>query len=261
MKILIVGDVVARPGRRVLAESLDLIRQQHQIDFTVVNVENAAGGFGITRKIFDELQALEIDVMTTGNHVWDKREAMDFIDDQPTLLRPHNYPEGTPGSGWVTVDAGAHKVGVLNVMGQVFMHPTLDSPFSCIDTLLAEHQDGVDVVLVDFHAEATSEKIAMGWHLDGRVAAVVGTHTHVPTADERVLPGGTAYITDLGMTGCYDSVIGSDTRAVLDRMVHKIHSRLEPAKGPGSLCGVVLDVDPLTGKALSVERIRQEQPA
>lgn len=261
MKVLIIGDVVARPGRQVLGAKLDEVRRQHQIDFTVVNVENAAGGFGITEKIFQEFQAMEIDVMTTGNHVWDKREAMEFIKRQPTLLRPHNYPPGTPGSGCVVVDSGQLRIGVLNIMGQVFMHPTLDSPFACADALLAELKDKVDIVLVDFHAEATSEKIAMGWHLDGRVAAVVGTHTHVPTADERVLPGGTAYITDLGMTGCYDSVIGSDTKAVLNRMVHKMHSRLDPASGPGSLCGVVVDIDPASGKALSVARVRHEHVA
>ncbi|MBX2867456.1 MAG: TIGR00282 family metallophosphoesterase [Acidiferrobacterales bacterium] len=259
MKILIIGDVVARPGRRVLIDHLDELRDDTGADFTIVNIENAAGGFGITEKIFHEFLALGIDVMTSGNHVWDKREALEFIQHQPNLLRPHNYPLGTPGSGWVVVESCGVKVGVLNVMGQAFMHPVLDSPFESVEGVLKELGKEVDVIVVDFHAETTSEKVAMGWHLDGRVAAVVGTHTHIPTADERVLPQGTAYITDLGMTGCYDSVIGSDTTSVVNRMVHKIQSRLEPATGPGSLCGVVVDVDTTSGRATSIERVRVEQ--
>ncbi len=261
MKILVVGDVVARPGRRVLIDHLGKLREKTGADFTIVNVENAAGGFGITEKIFHQFQALGIDVMTSGNHVWDKREALDFIQQQPNLLRPHNYPPGTPGSGWIMVEFGNTKIGVLNVMGQAFMHPVLDSPFESVDGVLAEFGQEADVIVVDFHAETTSEKVAMGWHLDGKVAAVVGTHTHIPTADERVLPGGTAYITDLGMTGCYDSVIGSDTTCVVNRMVHKIQSRLEPAVGPGSLCGVVIDVDVTSGRANSIQRVRVEQGA
>ncbi len=259
MNVLLVGDVVARPGRRVLRERLADLQASENIDFTVVNVENAAGGFGITASVLGEFRALSIDVMTTGNHVWDKREALGFIDDNPDLLRPHNYPDDTPGSGWIVREApGGIRIGVLNLMGQAFMHPVLDSPFTMVDQVLAERSAEVDVILLDFHAETTSEKIAMGWHLDGRVAAVVGTHTHVPTADERVLPGGTAYVTDLGMTGCYDSVIGSDTGAVLQRMVQKMQVRLEPATGPGSLCGVVVDVDESAGRARSIRRVRAE---
>jgi metallophosphoesterase (TIGR00282 family) len=259
MKVLMVGDVVARPGRRVLRERLADLQGELGIDFTVVNVENAAGGFGVTARVLAEFRELSIDVMTTGNHVWDKREALAFIGDNPDLLRPHNYPPGTPGSGWVVGKTpGGVRVGVLNIMGQAFMHPVLDSPFAAVDAVLGDHASEADVLLVDFHAETTSEKIAMGWHLDGRVTAVVGTHTHVPTADERVLPGGTAYITDLGMTGCYDSVIGSKTGLVLDRMVHKMQARLEPATGPGSLCGVVIDVDESSGLCRDIRRVRAE---
>lgn len=259
MNILMVGDVVARPGRRVLRERLEALQEENCIEFTVVNVENAAGGFGITRKVLEEFQALPIDVMTSGNHIWDKREALDFIDEHPNLLRPHNYPPETPGSGWIVrKTTGGLRIGVLNLMGQAFMHPTLDSPFAMAADVLSSRSDEVDMVLVDFHAETTSEKIAMGWHLDGKVAAVVGTHTHVPTADERVLPGGTAYITDLGMTGCYDSVIGSDTPAVLKRMVEKMQVRLEPASGNGSLCGVVIELDVSTGLARTIRRVRAE---
>lgn len=260
MKILTIGDIVARPGRRVLTENLESIQRDLNIDFTVVNVENAAGGFGITKKILDDFHALTIDVMTSGNHIWDKREALDFIDQHPDLLRPHNYPQGTPGSGWVVRQtASGIRVGVLNLMGQAFMQPILDSPFDLVDQVLQSSRSEFDIIVVDFHAETTSEKIAMGWHLDGRVAAVVGTHTHVPTADERILPNGTAYITDLGMTGCYDSVIGSDKQAVLERMVHKMQRRLEPATGKASLCGAVIDVDEGNGLANSIKRIRLEQ--
>ena len=260
MNILILGDVVARPGRTVLSEKLTALQQELAIDFTIVNVENAAGGFGVTKKIIDQFLGQNIDVMTSGNHIWDKKEALEFIDGVPELLRPANYPANTPGRGWIVKQTSNDlRIGVINVMGQAFMHPVLDSPFSCVDDLLERHGHEADIVIVDFHAETTSEKVAMGWHLDGRVAAVVGTHTHIPTADERVLPSGTAYITDLGMCGCYDSVIGSDTTAVLNRMVGKMQSRLEPAMGSASLCGIHVEVDDSTGLAISIQRVRVEQ--
>lgn len=260
MNVLTVGDIVARPGRKILTTKLASIQSSYDIDFTIVNIENAAGGFGITEKILKQFSDLNIDVMTSGNHIWDKKEALEFIASYPDLLRPHNYPPGTPGSGWVIKKMpGDLRVGVLNLMGQAFMHPTLDSPFTQVDQVIEEHGSEIDILLVDFHAETTSEKIAMGWHLDGRAAAIVGTHTHVPTADERVLPNGTAYITDLGMTGCYDSVIGSEKDAVLERMVHKVQKRLEPATGDASLCGAVIGIDESTGLAHSIERIRVEQ--
>ena len=260
MKFLIVGDVVAKPGRAVLMECLERVQDEYEIDATIVNIENAAAGFGITRMLVDQFNEMNIDVMTSGNHIWDKREVLDFIDDTPNLLRPHNYPEGTPGSGWgVYTSRSGVRFGVLNMMGQAFMHPPLDSPFVCVDQTLAQKPDDVSIVIVDYHAETTSEKVGLGWYLDGRVSVVVGTHTHIPTADERILPEGTAYVTDLGMTGCYDSVIGSDVKMVLQRMVHKLPARLEPAKGKGSLCGVVVEVDPGNGQARSIERIRIEQ--
>ncbi|NKB64851.1 MAG: TIGR00282 family metallophosphoesterase [Gammaproteobacteria bacterium] len=260
MNILIVGDVVARPGRAVLEEQLARIQHEHDIDATIVNVENSAAGFGVTKKLVDQFMNMNIDIMTSGNHIWDKREALDFIGDYPRLLRPHNYPSGTPGSGWgeFTTKSGI-RVGVLNMMGQAFMHPPLDSPFECADRVLSEKLDTIDVVVVDYHAETTSEKVGMGWYLDGKVSVVVGTHTHIPTADERLLHKGTAYVTDLGMTGCYDSVIGSDTGNVLKRMVSKLPVRLEPATGKGTLCGVVVDVDEKTGCARSIKRIKAEQ--
>ncbi|MEM7196085.1 MAG: TIGR00282 family metallophosphoesterase [Pseudomonadota bacterium] len=255
--ILLVGDIVGRPGRRVLKEQLPALQSGFGVDFTVVNIENASGGFGVTSKVLSELSNLHIDVYTSGNHIWDKREALDLVDTHAELLRPHNYPNGTPGSGTIEKQtADGRAVRVVNLMGQVGMNPSLDSPFECVDRVLAE--SSAEIVLVDFHAEMTSEKMAMGWYLDGRVSAVVGTHTHVPTADERVLPGGTAYISDLGMTGCYDSVIGSNTEMVLQRMVKKLPARLEPATGKGSLCAVLVEVNG-DGKAVGIERIRVEE--
>ena len=194
MKILFIGDVVGKSGRRALRRFLPELQDQTEADLTVVNAENAAGGFGVTAGVLEEfLEQSEIDVLTSGNHIWDKREALDLIQDEPRLLRPHNYPVGTPGSGWIVATASnGVQVGVLNIMGTVFMHPTLDCPFSSAHQALEKRPSDVKVVLVDFHAEATSEKVAMGWYLDGRVSAVVGTHTHVPTADLRILPGGRA---------------------------------------------------------------------
>lgn len=258
MKILFIGDVVGKSGRRALRRFLPELQDQAEADLTVVNAENAAGGFGVTAGVLEEfLEQSEIDVLTSGNHIWDKREALDLIQDEPRLLRPHNYPVGTPGSGWIVATASnGVQVGVLNIMGTVFMHPTLDCPFSSAHQALEKRPSDVKVVLVDFHAEATSEKVAMGWYLDGRVSAVVGTHTHVPTADERVLPQGTAHISDVGMTGCYNSVIGMETAGVLKRFVERVPERFEVASGSASVCGVIIDVDGTTGKSRSIARVR-----
>lgn len=256
MNLLFIGDVVGQSGRRVLLKHLPALRAKHELDLVVVNAENAAAGFGVTQKIANEFFAHHIDVLTTGNHVWDKRETLDFIADEPRLLRPHNFPPGTPGSGWYVAhtETGV-AVGVLNVMGTVFMHPTLDCPFACVDAALKRKPADVKAVLIDFHAETTSEKMAMGWYLDGRASAMVGTHTHVPTADERVSPAGTAYISDVGMSGCYDSVIGMDKDKVLRRFVQKLPERFEVCEGPGTLCGVVIDIDETTGRSRRIERI------
>jgi 2',3'-cyclic-nucleotide 2'-phosphodiesterase len=257
MLILFVGDVIAKGGRRVLYNGIESLSAEYDIDLVVVNVENSAGGFGVTQPVAEEFFEHGADVLTTGNHVWDKRETLDFIDREPRLLRPHNYPPGTPGSGWCTVAArNGERVAVLNTMGRVFMHPDLDCPFRCADEALKTCPDDVKVILVDFHAEASSEKVAMGWYLDGRVAAVLGTHTHVPTADERILPGGTAYISDVGMTGCYNSVIGMKTEDSLGRFVTKLPQRLEPANGPATLCAVLLDIDERSGRARGIRRIQ-----
>lgn len=259
MNLFFIGDVMGTPGRRVLASQLPKLRERLKLDLIVANGENAEAGFGITREAARELFALGIDVVSNGNHAWDRKEALDYIVSEPRLLRPHNYPPGTPGSGWYVLEKNGFRLGVLNLMGTVFMQPTLSCPFRCADEALARKPADVHGVLVDFHAETTSEKWAMGWHLNGRVSAVVGTHTHVPTADERVFPGGTAYISDVGMTGCYDSVIGMDIQKTLRRLIHKLPERFDVAQGKATLCGVVIDIDEHTGKSRSIRRISVEE--
>ena len=255
MNILMVGDIFGEPGRVALAKLLPRLRQQHAIDVAVVNIENAAGGFGVTPQIARTvLEAGGVDVLTSGNHIWDKKEIIPYIGKENLLLRPANFPLGTPGSGFITVKAGPHRVAVLNLMGRIFMHP-IDCPFRKADEIVAELRRETPVVLVDMHAEATSEVMALGWYLDGRVSAVVGTHRHVQTADERILPGGTAYITDIGMTGPVDSVIGVDKDIIIQRFLTQMPIRFEPAKGPAALRGVVIVVDPDTGRATSIQRL------
>jgi hypothetical protein len=261
INILFIGDVVGRPGRRVLAQHLDALRDEYEIDLVIVNVENAASGFGITSKIVDELFATGVDVMTSGNHIWDKREALEFIDDEPRLLRPLNYPSETPGRGlFIATTPQGEKLAIINLMGAVFMHPTLDCPFTAIDAILDSVLEQTRSVLVDFHAEVTSEKMAMAWHLDGRASAVIGTHTHIPTADERILPNGCATLSDAGMTGCYDSVIGMDKDISVQRFLSKLPQRFQIATGKGSLRGVHVRIDPQSGRAVHIERVSREEP-
>jgi metallophosphoesterase (TIGR00282 family) len=234
---------------------LPKIRDEYSIDLAVVNVENAAAGFGVTPQMGKAFLEQGVDVMTSGNHIWDKREIVDYIVKENLLLRPANFPSGTPGTGYITVKAGAYKVAVLNLMGRIFMAP-IDCPFTKANEIVPLLRKETPIVLVDMHCEATSESQAMGWHLAGRVSAVVGTHRHVQTADERVLPGGTAYITDLGMTGPVDSVIGVDKDLILQRFLTQMPVRFEPAKGPAALHGVVITVDPETGRASDIKRLR-----
>jgi metallophosphoesterase (TIGR00282 family) len=255
MNILMVGDVFGEPGRRALQTLLPRLKREHAIDVTVVNVENAAAGFGVTPQLCRDFLAQGVDVMTSGNHIWDKKEIIAYIAKENLLLRPANFPVGTPGSGHVTVKSGPHRVAVLNLMGRVFMQPN-DCPFRKADEIVPELRRETPVVVVDMHCEATSESQAMGWYLAGRVSAVVGTHRHVQTADERILPGGTAYITDLGMTGPVDSVIGVDKDIILERFLSQMPVRFEPAKGPAALHGVVIAVDPETGRASGIQRLR-----
>ncbi|HKR14872.1 MAG TPA: TIGR00282 family metallophosphoesterase [Pyrinomonadaceae bacterium] len=249
-----IGDVVAKPGRIAVLERIQDLREQHQIDLAIMNAENLAGGFSVTPSLCDQLFATGIDVMTSGNHIFDKKEAIDYIRKQPRLLRPANYPPKTPGSGYWVGEVKGVKVAVMNVMGRVFMPPS-DDPFRIIDEVVKSIPADAKVRLVDIHAEATSEKVAMGWFLDGRVSAVVGTHTHVQTADERILPEGTAYLSDLGMTGSYAGVIGMNKSDVIARFTSVIAKRAEHASGQVRICAAVIDVDETTGHARTIERL------
>ena len=253
MNLLFIGDIFASPGRRIVADHLEDIIGANQIDFVIANGENAAGGFGITPAIAEDLLAMGIDVLTTGNHVWDKREVYDYLGRQPRLIRPANYPQA-PGKGVVTLRSRSGvECAVINLQGRTYM-PATDCPFRTADGILSQIDPGVKVRFVDFHAEVTSEKIAMGWYLDGRVSAVVGTHTHVPTADTRILPGGTAYQTDCGMTGPYRSVIGVETDIVLQRFLTSLPVRMEAARTGAELHAVIIDVDEATGRARAIRR-------
>ena len=259
MKLLFCGDIVGRPGREALAEHLPRLRGELGIDFVITNGENAAGGFGITEKTSQEIFAAGVDVISGGNHTWDQREAMGLLDRDERMLRPQNYPSGTPGRGVAVFDAGrGRKVMVLNVMGRLFMDP-LDDPFACVERELAKNRLGgtVHAIVVDMHAEATSEKMAMGHFVDGRASLCVGTHTHVPTADTMILPGGTAYQSDAGMCGDYDSVIGMDKTVPIQRFTRKLPTeRLSVAKGEGTLSAVFVETDEATGLATRIAPVR-----
>jgi metallophosphoesterase (TIGR00282 family) len=256
MTLLFLGDIVGRPGRDLVRRHVRALAARHQADLIIANGENAAGGVGITRDNMLEILSAGVDVITTGNHVWDKRETLEFIDNEPRLLRPANYPDGTPGAGsYVAAAKNGVRVGVINVMGRVFMN-AIDDPFRAADREIARvRADGAQVIFVDMHAETTSEKLALSYYVDGRVAAVIGTHTHVQTADERILPGGTACLTDAGMTGPHDGVIGMDKDAVIARFVTALPSRFETAPGDPRLNGVLISVDASTGRATAIRRL------
>jgi metallophosphoesterase (TIGR00282 family) len=255
MRVFFIGDIFGKPGRKVLQEKLHGLIHEYRIDFCIANIENAAAGFGITPQIADELLKSEIDLLTSGNHIWDKRAIIPYLAEQPRLLRPHNYPPTAPGTGMFIGDTNCGvRIGVLNLQGRVFM-PTIDCPFRKGLAAIEQIRKQTPVIIVDFHAEATSEKQAFGWYVDGCVSAVVGTHTHVQTADERILPRGTAYITDIGMTGPHDSVIGSVPDLALDRFIRQMPIRLEPASGNLKICGAVIEIDESNGRALLIERL------
>ena len=256
MKVLFIGDIFGEPGRRALARAVPRLVAQRQIDIVIGNGENAAGGFGITPELAEELFELGLAVITTGNHAWDKKEILDYFPREPRLLRPANYPSGVPGHGSVVVEsAGGERLGVLQLMGRAYM-PTLDCPFQVAKKELAALKKRTAAVIVDMHADATSEKMAMGHYLDGEVVAVVGTHTHVQTADDQILPKGTAYLTDIGMTGPLHSVIGVKKELAIEKFLTGMPRRFEVASGPSVFCAVVLELDARLGKALSIERIR-----
>lgn len=255
VKLLFIGDIVGGPGRQAVSRELHRLVDRYRVDLVIANGENAAGGFGITEETARELYGLGVDILTSGNHVWDKKESFPYIRREERLVRPANYPPGTAGRGSVVArTAGGVKVGILNLEGRVFMN-SLDCPFRIADQEVGRLREEASVILVDFHAEATSEKMALGWYLDGRVSAVIGTHTHVQTADERILPGGTAYLTDAGMTGSFDSVIGIKKELAVERFVTLMPTRFEVAKKDIRLNGAVIEVDESTGSALGIERI------
>lgn len=257
MKILFIGDTVAKAGRTIVQQHLKHLQQEYEVDLTILNCENAAAGFGVTPKIADELFDWGIDVLTSGNHVWDKKEILPYLNNNSRILRPANYPPDNPGRGVAVLKTrSGEEVAVMNLQGRVFM-PATDDPFRVADAELSKLPKQIKVIFVDMHGEATSEKVAMGWYLDGRVSAVVGTHTHVPTADETVLPGGTAYVTDVGMAGPFYSVIGVIKEDVIKRFLTSIPSKFEFASQDARLNAVLVDVDSSTGKARQIERIHR----
>lgn len=257
MQILILGDVMGRPARRAVKAVLPSLIKNHGVDLVVANAENAAGGMGVDVKSAEELFAAGAQVLTSGNHIWKKKEIYAYLDDQANLIRPANFPPGAPGRGWCAwQDHGGLRALIINLQGRVFMPNHVDDPFRCVDGILKEKHSHSPVVIVDMHAEATSEKSAMGWYLDGRVSVVYGTHTHVQTADERILPGGTAYITDVGMCGPLDSVIGMERETVIKGFLNQLPRPFEVAQDNVVLQGVIVNVDEQTGRAQDIQRLR-----
>ena len=255
VKLLFIGDIVGRPGRELVRLGLAPLVAHHGVDLVIANAENAAAGFGITRDIGEQLLDLGVDVMTSGNHIWDKKEALDYIGIEPRLLRPANYPAGVPGNGsYLARTRTGVSIGVVNIMGRVFML-NIDDPFSVVLKEIEALKTRTRIVFVDMHAEATSEKLAMGWYLDGKVTALVGTHTHVQTADDRILPKGTAYLTDVGMTGPHDSVIGVEIEPALGRFLNALPARFETATANPRLNAVLVEADDQTGRAVDIERL------
>jgi hypothetical protein len=255
MRILFVGDIFGKPGREIARRAIPALVERESLDFVIANVENAAAGFGITGDIAETILGYGVDAMTSGNHVWDKKEVLDYIDGQPRLLRPANFRAGTPGRGsYLGRTRTGEPIGVINLMGRIFMQP-LEDPFAVVLKEIEALRAKARIVIVDFHAEATSEKVAMGWHLDGRVTAVLGTHTHVQTADERILPKGTAYLTDAGMTGPHDSIIGVTIDAALGRFLTGMPTKFEAANSPGRLNAVIITADQASGRATAIERL------
>ena len=259
MKILVIGDVVGETGRNIIRDVLPSLKEDENIDFVIANGENSAGGSGITPKITQELFAYGVNVITTGDHIWDRKEVLQFIDREPKLLRPVNYPEGVPGQGSVVVTTlNKAKIGVINLVGRIFMKP-LECPFRTAEKEIKKISQTTKVIVVDMHAEATSEKIALGYFLDGKVSAVIGTHTHVQTADEKILPLGTAYITDIGMSGSSISVLGREVEPVIKRFLTGMPARFGVARENPALSGVIIEINPETGKATKIQRIVKGQ--
>ncbi|MFC1712748.1 TIGR00282 family metallophosphoesterase [Candidatus Poribacteria bacterium] len=256
-KVLFIGDVIGRPGRAALGKILPELKEQYRPQLVIANGENLAGGLGLTQGTAEELFSYGVDLFTTGNHIWDKKESLEYIDQEEKVLRPANYPQGAPGRGYTVVESeGSPPAAVLNLSGRVFMAP-LDDPFVAANRIIPKLSEETNIIILDFHAEATAEKIAMGWYLDGQVSAVIGTHTHVQTADERILPDHTAYITDVGMTGPIDSVIGMDKDTVIRKFLTQMPARFEVPKGDVVVCAVIVDIEPIAGGAISIERFQR----
>jgi 2',3'-cyclic-nucleotide 2'-phosphodiesterase len=256
MRILFLGDIVGKPGRDAVAKHVPFMRTKGGIDMVIVNAENAAGGAGITETVARELFSFGCDVLTLGDHVWDKREIYPYLNAEPRVIRPANFAAEAPGRGVCVVDVKGVRVAVATVLGRTFMKQMTSCPFRTLDTVVAGLTD-VKVIVVDMHAEATSEKVAMGWYADGRVSAVLGTHTHIQTADEKILPKGTAYISDAGMTGPYDSVIGQIKERIIERYLTGMPHKFEVTASPATLCGVIVDIDAVTGRAQGIERVQK----
>lgn len=259
MRVLFIGDIVGEAGREIVRKKLRDFKEEKKIDAVIANAENSAGGSGITQRIVEELNEFGVDVITSGDHIWKKREIYEFLTRSDKIIRPANYPEGAPGRGSTAVEIkGAGTLGVMNLMGRVFME-ALDCPFRKAEKELESLRKKTNIIFVDMHAEATSEKIAMGWFLDGKVSGIVGTHTHIQTADEKILPGGTAYITDCGMTGPYDSVIGRRKDLIIERFITQLPNKFEVAEKDVQMHGVIIDVDGSTGKATSIKRVQVKE--
>ena len=255
VKLLFIGDIIGKPGREALSRELHRIVDRHMVDLVIANGENAAGGFGLTAETAQDLFKCGVQVLTSGNHIWDKKDSLEYIKREDRIVRPANYPEGTPGRGATVVKTpGGVKIGILNLEGRVFMN-NLDCPFRCADREVTKLKEQTPIIFVDVHAEATSEKVSLGWYLDGRVSAVIGTHTHVQTADERILTAGTAFLTDAGMTGAFDSVIGVRKEDAIEKFVTQRPAKFEVAKKDIRINGVVIEVDEKSGLATSIERI------
>jgi metallophosphoesterase (TIGR00282 family) len=257
LKLLFLGDIIGEPGRRAVIDTVPVWKRERGIDFVIVNGENSAGGRGITPRITIDLLRAGVAVITTGDHVWDQKDLASFIDTEPRLLRPINYPEGVPGQGSIVLETPKGKVGVINVQGRTFMQPSLDNPFLVLDAAVARMREETPIIFVDAHAETTSEKIAIGRFLDGRVSAVIGTHTHTQTADERVFPGGTAFLCDAGMCGPTESILGREIDPIVQRFISSMPVSFPVARGPVTLCGALIEIDESTGRALSIQRIAE----
>ncbi len=261
MKILFIGDIIGKCGRKIAEACIPALSREYFPDFIIANGENSAHGYGITEKVYNELLDVGIDALTMGNHMWDKKEITKIMDRFPKMVRPINYPDIVPGKPYLILEKKGVKVAITNLLGRTFM-PPMDCPFQAIEKLLPIIRKETNIILVDVHAEATSEKCALGWFLDGKVSAVVGTHTHVMTADERILPQGTGYITDLGMVGCLDSIIGMQKEQIIKRFITQMHDKFEPAEGgPGLFNAVFIEIDPVTGKTITIKKIIRQTEA